>query len=256
MLPDHAHRFEHDAVPVEEARIAEQLDHPNVIRVVDLDQADGVWFSVEERIEGRDLGTLLAKARQRGQKIDHDAALFIAIQMLQGLAHAHGRAGGNGKPLGIVHRDLSPQNVWIGYDGEVRISGFGYAQIEGRPHPGQPGLDHPRYTYLSPELALGSTADHRSDIFGVGLILWELVAGRPAYEPTSDSDLTAKTRRGAVPGLRTIAPDASAEIHEAIEKATTFNRDQRPASAQLFRDELARILFKREPTYGPSQLAS
>jgi serine/threonine protein kinase len=256
MLPEHARRFEHDAVLVEEARIGEKLDHPNVVRVVDLDQLDGIWFSVEERIEGRDLATMLAKARQRGQKIDHEAALFVAIQILQGLAHAHGRTDTNGRPLGIVHRDLAPQNVWIGYDGEVRIGGFGYAQMEGRAPPRQPGLEKPRLTYVSPEQALGSELDHRADVFAVGLILWELIAGRPAYEPTSEIDLSTKARRGSVPPIRTAAPDAGAELHEAIEKATAVAREQRHGSAQVFRDELARILFKREPTYGPSHLAS
>jgi serine/threonine protein kinase len=256
MLPDHARKFEHDAVLVEEARIAEQLDHPNVVKVVDLDQVDGVWFSVEERIEGRDLATLIAKARQRGQKLEHDAALFITIQILQGLAHAHGRSDPNGRALRIVHRDVSPQNVWIGYDGEVRIGGFGYAEIEGRPQPAMPGLDRPRLGYVSPELALGSEIDHRTDVFSAGLILFELIAGRPGYEASSDHDLSAKARRGNVPGIRTIAPDAGPEIHEVIEKAVAFNREQRHASAQVFRDELARILFKREPTYGTAHLAA
>lgn len=256
MLPEHARRLECDAVLVEGARIAEQLDHPNLVKILDLDRVDGVWFSAEERVEGRDLDTLITKARERGQKIDHHAALYVAIQVLQGLAHVHERTSPDGQPLRILHRDVCPKNVVIGYGGEVRLRGFGYAHIAGRADPGRPGLDKPRYRYVSPEQAMGSALDHRSDLFSVGLLLWELIAGRPAYESADEMEALSKARRATVPPLHTVVPELSPDVLAVLEKAVAFNRDQRHASAQVFRDELARVLHAREPTYGPAQLAS
>ncbi len=245
------------SVLVEEGRIGQQLDHPHIVRVLDLDRAPtGGWYLVEERLEGRSLQTLLRRARSLKVAPDPCAALFVCLQLLDALRYAHERTAPDGSLLGIVHRDLHPSNIAIGFGGEVRLGGFGFAKISGRSAHLQPGLSEPRFGYLSPEQALDSDTDHRADLFCVGLLLYELLAGQPAYQFEDNLSAQIGAQRGTVPKLQPLAPGTPPSFVEAAQSALCFDRTQRPASAALYRDKLATLLHSAEPAYDPSRFAS
>ena len=140
---------------------------------------------------------------------DPHAALFICVQLLDALRYAHERTDLGGALLGIVHRDLRPSNITIGYGGEIRLGGFGFAKISGRNALPKPGLDRPRYSYVSPEQALDSDTDHRADLFCVGLLAYELLSGQPAYRFEDDLAARAGAQRGTITPLEEVAPGVS-----------------------------------------------
>lgn len=233
---------------VDGAQIAASLAHENVVRVLDFARDDRGPYIVKESIAGRSLATLLERARASGVAVDPMAAMYIGVQILGGLTHVHTRTGPDGSLLQIVHQSLEPASIAVGYAGEIRIDRFDFAKTSKRNPPASP-----RFTYQSPEQANGSTVDHRSDIFSVGLLLWEILAGRSAY-PTDDARGAAS--RGVVPPLGEAAPQLQPALVTTIERALTVDPNQRHPSAAVFRDELARLLFGAEPTYSAARLAS
>ncbi len=254
--PTQARSAEQAAMLLEEGRITARFEHANIVGLVDMDQVEGQWFLAFERVQGQDLATVVKKAKLRGVNIDAQTALYLAIQVLQGLSHAHERTDADGNMLGIVHRDVCPENVMIGYGGEVKLTGFLYAKVRGRTNPPQPGAPRPRYGHMSPEQALATDVDHRADIFSLGLILYELLSGMTAYDARSDLDAFSRAQRGQVRSLLEVAPTLGPDLREVVEKALIFDRKMRHPSALVFRDELARILYSREPTFAAYRIAT
>lgn len=241
----------------EEAALLARLSHPNVEAFVDAGEQSGYTFLTMAWVPGRPLSALIEAARARGLAFDLHAALYVMIQALQGLAHAHEQSDGRGGLLGIVHRDVGPHAIHVGYSGQVLVGGFGYAQYRGRLTSAPiPGHHEPRFGYASPEQASGDTIDHRADIYSAGLLLYELLAGRPAYEARSVPEARTRAQRGGVPSLGSVAPHLPADVVQVVERALMLDRNMRHPSAQVFRDELQRLLYTREPTYGPHRLAS
>jgi serine/threonine protein kinase len=256
ILPAYSGRADVVELLQEEARLRTQLEHPNILALHDADQQNGQWFLVEERVVGQDLGAVLRRARQRGVRIDLQTTIYFLLRMLDALAHIHARTDVEGNALGIVHRDVCPASVLIGYDGEIKLSGFSFAKYRGRPSPPPPGFLHPRYNYVSPEQALGNEIDHRSDVYSAALIAWEMISGTAAYDSKTDLESLARAQRGHVRPLGEVAPLAGTEIQESIDRALSFAKQGRPASAAAFRDELARILYLRDPTFSGDRVTS
>lgn len=256
ILPAFAARPEVAELLQEEARLRTWLEHPNILALLDADQHNGQWFLVEERVVGQDLGAVLRKARQRGVRIDAQTALYFVVRVLDALAHAHARTDVEGNALGIVHRDVCPGSVIVGYDGELKLSGFTYAKHRGRPTPPPPGFLHPRYGYVSPEQALGGEIDHRSDVYSAALVAWELFAGTAAYDSKTDLEALARAQHGQVRPLAEVAPLAGNEVQQAIDRALSFDKKSRPPSAAAFRDELARVLYLRDPTFSADRVTA
>lgn len=256
LLPALEREVEIIALLVDEGRINADLDHPAIVQMFDIDEDGGRWFLATERVLGRSLAQLVTRARAQGTTFDPLTAAYIVMTLLDGLAHAHERTDADGNLLGLVHRDLCPANVTIGYHGEVKLGGFTYARSRARPAPPPPGLGTPRYNYLSPEQASGLELDFRADLFSAGLILYELLSGHPPYVARSREEALALAQRGDVRLLSEVAPHVSADLRTLVDHALAFDRRARPASAAAFRDELARALYQRDPTYGAHQLAA
>jgi serine/threonine protein kinase len=182
-----------------EARIAATLHHPNVAQIYDIGQEAGEYFFSMEYVHGEDLGRLVATGRENGVPISLDCALTLAAGLCAGLHHAHEKASPDGKPLGVVHRDVSPTNVLVSYDGAVKLVDFGIARA-GREPSSQTGLKG-KISYMSPEQCRGrSPLDRRSDVFSVGTILYELTTGRlPFMAPTEYGVLEQIVMRDATP---------------------------------------------------------
>ncbi|HEX9102465.1 MAG TPA: serine/threonine-protein kinase, partial [Polyangia bacterium] len=173
---------------LDEARLAAQLRHPNVVSVYDAGQERGEYFFVMEYVHGRDLRALIDVAAGHGRVITIDEAISIVVGVCAGLHHAHERTDAGGQPLGIVHRDISPSNVLVGFEGAVKLADFGIAKAT-QAAAKEPGTNSMRgkLSYLSPEQCLGLPLDRRADLYALSVVLFELTTGaRPHGEAPSE----------------------------------------------------------------------
>lgn len=170
----------------QEARLASRLGHANVVQVFEFDVAGGRPFLAMELVRGRTLRQVTDRCRETGQRLGVARAVHVAAEVARGLAHAHGLAEG-GRPLGIVHRDVSPQNVLLSFAGEVKLADFGIARARGAAERTAPGLLQGKVAYMAPEQARGSPVDGRADLFALGVVLWELLAGRRLFARESEA---------------------------------------------------------------------
>ncbi|HEX9604994.1 MAG TPA: serine/threonine-protein kinase, partial [Myxococcales bacterium] len=199
---------------VDEARIAVQLSHPNIVQVLELGKHDETLYIAMEYISGRDLRQLLDRYRRRGQPLPIPHACAIAARVCDALDYAHRKRDASGSPLGIVHRDVSPQNVLVSFDGGVKLIDFGIAKAERRLQKTQSGILKGKFSYMSPEQVRGDPLDHRSDVFAAGVLLWELICGRKLFTGDSDFAVLEKVRKGEVPPPAGVNP----EVPEALSR--------------------------------------
>ena len=162
---------------VDEARIAVQLSHANIVQVLELGKHDENLYIAMEYISGRDLRQLIERFRKREQSVPVPQACLIVAEVCEALDYAHRKRDAQGRPLGIVHRDVSPQNVLVSFEGEVKLIDFGIAKAESRLQKTQSGILKGKFSYMSPEQVKGQPIDGRSDVFACGILLWELVCG-------------------------------------------------------------------------------
>jgi len=169
-----------------EARIAARFNQENIVRIHDFGEAAGSYFIDMDYIHGEDLGRVMRKAWNAGQWIAQPVAMRIMGECLEALAYAHGKTDESGKPLKVVHRDISPQNILIGFDGDVKLVDFGIAKAADVSSTTQAGAIKGKFAYMSPEQAVGKPLDHRADIFSAGLVLYELLTGVRPLQRSSE----------------------------------------------------------------------
>ena len=165
----------------EEARLAASLTHANIVGILDFGVRGGNWYLAMEYVPGANLRVLLDKSRERQRPLTTVLAAFVAAEIARGLHYAHTRSGEDGKPLGVVHRDVSPQNVVVSWTGEVKVLDFGIALARNRAPDTDSGVVRGKFAYMSPEQALGEAMDFRSDIFSLGSLLYEMLTGEKAF---------------------------------------------------------------------------
>ncbi|MDQ3266871.1 MAG: serine/threonine protein kinase, partial [Myxococcota bacterium] len=170
----------------DEARIAARLNHPNLVQIFDLGEANRAQYLAMEYVQGEDLRKLDRFARAQGALIPMGPALRIIADAAAGLDYAHKARDAQGQPLGLVHRDVSPQNILVGFDGAVKLIDFGVAKAAGRVQHTGTGILKGKYPYMSPEQAEGRELDARSDIFALGVVLWEILTGKRLFKGESD----------------------------------------------------------------------
>jgi len=218
---------------VEEAQTAALLQHPNIVSVIDFDTDEsGTLLLAMELVEGADLYRLIEQVRARGARFPFGLSLYIAAEALRGLGFAHEFVH-EGLPLGIVHRDVSPQNILIGRGGNVKIADFGIAKVTASavgPHTG--GIKG-KLNYMAPEQANGLPLDARADLYAVGVILYELLAGARAFAGNTEADLFRKVLNGDVPPLSVRAPDVPADVVAVVGRLMAFDREDRFHSAAV-----------------------
>ena len=186
VLPHLSEKKRFIAMFLDEARLSAHLSHSNVAQVFDIGVGDNAYFIVMEYVDGADLKGVIEYLKKQGKTFPVEAAVLIAIKICEGLTYAHELKGSAGEPLHIVHRDMSPPNVLITKHGEVKIVDFGLAKASSQLEKSEAGIIKGKFSYLSPEAALGQEVDHRTDIFAVGIILWEMLAGRRLFLGDSD----------------------------------------------------------------------
>jgi serine/threonine-protein kinase len=231
---------------LDEAKLSLHLQHANIVQVFDIGVADNTYFIVMEYIDGGNLRTLLDSLRRQGRRMKIEHTIFIMMQVCGGLGYAHDMHDPeSGRPLGIVHRDISPPNILISRQGEVKLVDFGLAKAASQVENTEPGVVKGKFSYLSPEAAEGKDVDHRSDIFAVGIVLFELLAGRRLFYGDTDYDTVQLVRQARIPSLKSLNPEVETQLEEIVRKALARDVVDRYQHAADLQDALAQYLFSR-----------
>src|SRR5450432_395372 len=187
----------------DEARIVALLDHPNIVRLIEIGQDGDEFFLAMDLIRGKPLSALMRKALKEGSPLSQAQSAYLVAQAANGLGHAHYLLDAGGLPLNVVHRDVSPQNILVSYEGAVKLIDFGVARAMGRVSETKPGGLKGKIHYMAPEQASSGRVDRRSDVFALGVVLWEAVVGhRPFRRETDLETLRAVVDEAAPPPSR------------------------------------------------------
>jgi serine/threonine-protein kinase len=240
ILPHLAESKEFSDLLISEAKLAARLDHANIVQVHDLGRADGFLFIAMGYVEGFDLTELLRRCSRTKTALPVQYAMLIVIEALRGLDYAHRRTMEDGRPLGIVHRDVSPSNILISLEGEVKLCDFGIAHANDVVSDAAYSDDviKGKAGYMSPEQANGNPLDARADIFAIGIVLYELLAGKRLYKAGEGGlSLLDQARAAKVPELVSRGLPDEEKLFAIVKRALAPDRDQRHPSAQaLLRD--------------------
>ncbi len=243
VLPHLSEKKQFIGMFLDEARLSAHLSHSNCVQVFDIGVGDNTYFIVMEFVDGADLKGVVEYQKRVGRRIPVEEACLICVRICEGLAYAHDARDPKGNHLHIVHRDMSPPNVLITRHGEVKIVDFGLAKANSQLEKSEPGIIKGKFSYLSPEAALGRPVDARTDIFAVGIILWELLAGRRLFMGDSDLETVRLVQSVTVPPIRQLNPKVTPEIERVIARALTQDPNDRYQTARQFGEDLNNMLF-------------
>ncbi|HMR80703.1 MAG TPA: serine/threonine-protein kinase, partial [Polyangiaceae bacterium] len=229
----------------EEAQLATRLNHPNIVQVYDFqDYGDEGQLLSMEYVEGPDLRKVMRAAAHARTRVPPWIAAYIAAEVAKGLHYAHERRNEGGEPLDIVHRDVSPQNVLLSFEGAVKIADFGIASANLFRE--EPGVLKGKTAYMSPEQARGEKVDRRSDIYSLGVVFHELLTGRPLHGAADGNELLEAVRAGAVEPPSTFAREIPPELEVIVMRALSKLPDERFATAREFAAAITRALFSKQ----------
>ncbi|HYV45061.1 MAG TPA: protein kinase [Myxococcaceae bacterium] len=255
ILPTMAEDEEFIKMFIDEARISVQLNHANIVHIHELGNYDGTFFIAMEYVAGRDLRTLLERYRKRKEKMPAAQASFIASKMCEGLDYAHRKKDARGVDLGIIHRDVSPQNILCSYEGEVKIIDFGIAKAANRSQHTQAGILKGKFGYMSPEQVRGLPIDRRSDIFAVGVILYEMLTGEKLFVGESDFSTLEKVRNAEVTPPKRLNPTIPDDLERVVLKALAREAEDRYQWPSDLQEDLMRFLVSGDVIYSNKQLS-
>ena len=245
ILPQLAESDEFFRMFLDEARIAATLQHPNVVQVFDAQEQDGEHFIAMEFLDGADLHTIrriLAEKRQ-GLPVQH--SVFIVGAVAAGLHYAHDKLGLDGQPLRIVHRDVTPQNILLTREGGVKLVDFGIAKAANRASSTGYGTLKGKLAYMSPEQCRSEVVDRRSDIFSLGIILFELTTGKRLYRGKSEYEILREIVEGSVPPPSTLVPGYPADLEQIVLRALARDREERYQTARELEHDLEQFARNR-----------
>jgi len=235
-----------------EARLAAELNHSNIAQIYDLGRIAKSYFIAMEYINGRDMRTIVPKAEKQGIPFPMEYSLKVARDVCEGLYYAHRHSDEKGRPLNIVHRDVTPENIMVSFDGEVKILDFGIAKAENLVSETRAGEIKGKLGYLSPEQINGKAVDHRSDLFGLGVVLYEWITGHKLFTGSSDVEVLRAVLEGRIYPPSYFREDVPGEVETILMRALERNREQRYQSAW---DMLADIdEFLSHHTFMPSNI--
>lgn len=256
VLPHLSEKKKFIAMFLDEARISAQLSHSNCVQVFDIGVGDNAYFIVMEYVDGANLKSIAESLKKQGKDFPVPAAAFIAQEICKGLSYAHELTDQNGVPLGIVHRDMSPPNVLVTKYGEVKIVDFGLAKASSQLEKSEPGIIKGKFSYLSPEAAMGQDVDPRTDIFAVGIILWELLAGQRLFLGDTDFQTVKKVQQSQVPPISQINRKVPPELERIVNKALAKDPKARYGTAKELGLDLVRFLFSYGQAVGTFDVAA
>lgn len=255
ILPTIAADDEFVAMFIDEAKIAGQLSHGNVARIFDLGKIDSSYFIAMEYISGHDLRTLWDRVCSEGY-MPIALACYVTQKICAGLDYAHRKRDSRGRALGIIHRDVSPQNVLMSYTGDIKVIDFGIAKAANRMVRTATGILKGKFAYMAPEQAKGDPTDHRADIFAIGVMFYELLTGERAFKADTDYALLKKVREVNLVPPRDIRPDIPRQLEDIIYKAMAKNATGRYAWASALASDLDRFMSEQGLTYNKEELSA
>jgi serine/threonine protein kinase len=238
ILPERAHDETSVQMFLDEARLAASLNHQNVAQVFEVGKEAGIHFLAMEYVHGQDLRALLAKAGSTGTRVPLELALTVVAGAAAGLEHAHERRTSDGTPMGIVHRDVSPSNIMIGYDGSVKLLDFGIAKAAMRSIETQSGIIKGKFAYMAPEQCRGRDVDRRSDVFSLGIILYEVTTQHRCFRADSDFDTMHRIVTGDIVRPSRLVQGYPQALEAVVMKALAVDANQRYQSAGLLLEAL------------------
>ncbi len=268
ILPELAKSKDFVDMFVHEAKLAVRLSHANIVQVFDLGRAPGgdaasgqgdAYYMAMEYVHGLDLATVLSRARRTQATLPVEMGAYVASEVAKGLDHAHRRRDEQSRPLGIVHRDVSPQNVLLSFEGEVKVTDFGIAKARGAI--GQAPEDtHARklqgkFGYMSPEQAAGANVDARSDIFSLGTVLYECIAGVNPFTAPTTFETLRRVQSCEYPPLELLRPDAPAPLISIVKTAMAKSLSDRYPDVGRMYEGLLAFLYAQGGRYGAHDLA-
>ncbi|HNF99490.1 MAG TPA: serine/threonine-protein kinase, partial [Pseudomonadota bacterium] len=241
-----------------EARLAALLKHPNIVDIFDQGEIDGSFFLAMEFINGEDLRSIAQQSDTMNRRPPLPVVGRIIMDMLAGLHYAHSLADENGKPLGVVHRDVSPQNILVTYDGQVKIIDFGIAKatMAAESEQTQAGMVKGKYAYMSPEQARSAKLDGRSDVFSVGILLWELITWRRLFKRGTDLATMVAVAEEPAPSMLLLTPDCPQALDDVVQKALAKDTEQRYRSAKEFAEALGDCMTKLGWDFAPKAVGA
>ena len=247
ILPHLSDNQEFITMFIDEAKVAARLTHPNIVQIFDMGRIDGDYYIAMEYVPGKDLRAILRRAQELQRPVPIEIAVIVAIHLCAALDYAHRARDDQGHPLRIVHRDVSPPNVLISYDGDIKLTDFGVAKAAVKVHVTLSGALKGKVLYMAPEQANLQPVDARSDIYSLGVVLYEMLAGRNPFYERGDTELTVleKVRQGRVPPIRTFRPDVPEALVQVLEKALQPDPARRYASARELQQDLEDFLVRR-----------
>src|SRR5215813_13401034 len=218
---------------IAEAKVLSLLKHRNIVQIFDVGLGvDGQYFLVMEFVDGKDFGAVQRALEQRRRRVPFDLALHLGAEICEALEHAHTARAPDGKSMSLVHRDVSPSNVLLSRAGEVKLTDFGIAKRAEQESTGH-GAVRGKFAYISPEQARNQHVEPRSDVFSVGILLWELVTNRRLFSGLGDMEALRAVREAQVPRLREFDGKLSAEVDALIMSALSPEPRVRPTAGQL-----------------------
>ncbi|HEY2900412.1 MAG TPA: serine/threonine-protein kinase [Polyangia bacterium] len=228
---------------IDEAKLTAQLTHPKIVQILDFGEVTGKYFIALEFIDGFDALALLRTCAQKRLRLPLHLACFIAIEVLEALDYAHNARDMDGSPMNLVHRDISPSNIFLSKTGDVKLGDFGIARAEERESKTQAGTLKGKYGYMSPEQVVGTSMDARSDLFAVGVVLAEMFMGRRLFTAPNDLDVLLMVRDAHLDRLDKFCHDLPPALDHIVRRALKKDPEQRYHTAAEFRDDLAEYLF-------------
>ncbi|MBW1877759.1 MAG: protein kinase [Deltaproteobacteria bacterium] len=258
--PEHARDPRFVSLFINEAKIVVHLNHPNIVQVYDLGKAGDSYYIAMEHLRGKDLTRLVKTLRAAGERLPVPVSVAIVAEVCRGLAHAHGRTDRSGNQLQFVHRDVSPHNIMVTFDGEVKLVDFGVARLMNTVQGHEPsrGPGHPgggKYAYMSPEQALGIEVDHRTDLFSTGIVLWELLVGHRLFQDPDPKEKLRKVIQAEIPDPRDEGIEIGDALWVVLRRALARDRESRYPWASLLEEDLRAWLFHHGALVGAQQIA-
>lgn len=235
-----------------EARLAALLQHPNIVQIFDYGKIENAYFIAMEYIDGKNLGEILS-AMNQGLTVEQ--TVFIILQICKGLDYSHTKRDDKGKAFHIVHRDISPQNMLISYQGEVKISDFGISTARSEPSLTQAGVVKGKLAYLSPEQALGESINQQADIYSLGLVFYETLTGKRVYKFSSDIEAIRTIPKKDIDPLTKSMPDLPEEVNRIVMKCLEKDKDSRYQDVSALYTDLLACKKELKFTFDTADLA-
>lgn len=254
LKPDLSERERADFMAMfqDEGRLAARLNHPNIVQSHEVGSHDAYDFIAMEYLEGQPLSRIQERAWATDEQLTLEMQLYVFMQVLEGLEYAHTLTDYDGTPLHIVHRDISPQNVFVTYSGHTKLVDFGIAKtLESSKT--RAGVVKGKVPYMSPEQVVAGQIDHRADLFSVGVMLWEALAQRPMHGTATVYEILRRLVHGDLPKLRDAAPEVSPELERIVSRALALKPNDRYPDAAAFRHDLSELMHA-SPKLGPREI--